>query len=74
MPWNPDVYRKFQNERSAPFDDLLKLINVRERMRVVDSAIVFISTLGRPTCRSVAFESWARITHDIEGDCRTRTF
>jgi trans-aconitate 2-methyltransferase len=36
MPWNPDQYHKFQNERSAPFDDLLKLVKRREGLRVVD--------------------------------------
>jgi trans-aconitate 2-methyltransferase len=36
MPWNPELYHKFQNERFAPFDDLLKLVSVREGMRVVD--------------------------------------
>jgi trans-aconitate 2-methyltransferase len=36
MPWNPDQYHKFQSERSAPFDDLLKLVDVRLRLKVVD--------------------------------------
>lgn len=36
MPWNPDLYDKFKSERFAPFDDLLKLINVRKGMRVID--------------------------------------
>jgi trans-aconitate 2-methyltransferase len=36
MPWNPDQYHKFQSERSAPFDDLLKLVEVRPRLKVVD--------------------------------------
>ena len=36
MPWNPDLYHKFQSERFAPFDDLLRLVNVHEGMRVVD--------------------------------------
>jgi trans-aconitate 2-methyltransferase len=36
MPWNPDQYHKFQSERSAPFDDLLKLVDVRPRLKVVD--------------------------------------
>lgn len=36
MPWNPDQYHKFSAERSAPFDDLLKLVHVRTGMRVVD--------------------------------------
>jgi trans-aconitate 2-methyltransferase len=36
MPWDPDVYHKFQSERAAPFDDLLRLVNVRENLRVID--------------------------------------
>ena len=36
MPWNPDQYHKFQAERSAPFDDLLRLIRVRDGLRVID--------------------------------------
>src|SRR5512137_210859 len=36
MPWNPDQYHKFQAERSAPFDDLLKLVAVRPGLRAVD--------------------------------------
>ena len=36
MPWNPDKYQQFKNQRSAPFFDLLKLVDVRPGMRVVD--------------------------------------
>lgn len=36
MPWNPDLYHKFQSERSLPFNDLLALIQVREGLEVVD--------------------------------------
>lgn len=36
MPWNPDQYHKFQSERAAPFDDLLKLVDLRPRLKVVD--------------------------------------
>lgn len=36
MPWHPDKYHQFQTQRSAPFDDLLKLVNVRPNLRVVD--------------------------------------
>ncbi|RPH55330.1 MAG: methyltransferase domain-containing protein [Chloroflexi bacterium] len=28
MTWNPDQYHKFQAQRSAPFDDLLKLVDL----------------------------------------------
>ncbi len=36
MPWNPDLYHKFQSERSAPFNDLLALVDVRPNLKVVD--------------------------------------
>jgi trans-aconitate 2-methyltransferase len=36
MPWNPDRYSQFQNERFAPFDDLIALVKIREGMSVVD--------------------------------------
>jgi trans-aconitate 2-methyltransferase len=36
MPWNPDVYHKFEKERSAPFDDLLALVSHRQGIEVVD--------------------------------------
>ena len=36
MPWNPDQYHKFQSERSAPFHDLLALVEARPRLKVID--------------------------------------
>lgn len=36
MPWNADQYHKFQSERSAPFYDLLALVEIRPHMKVVD--------------------------------------
>jgi trans-aconitate 2-methyltransferase len=36
MPWDPDRYHQFSKERSAPFDDLCALIQVRAGMRVID--------------------------------------
>ncbi|HAV76918.1 MAG TPA: trans-aconitate methyltransferase [Anaerolineae bacterium] len=36
MPWNPDLYQKFQAQRSAPFYDLLALVDVRPNLKVVD--------------------------------------
>ena len=36
MPWNPDQYHKFQSERAAPFYDLLALVAVRHKLKVVD--------------------------------------
>lgn len=36
MTWNPEQYHKFQSERFAPFDDLVKLVNVKPSMNVID--------------------------------------
>jgi trans-aconitate 2-methyltransferase len=36
MPWNPDLYQKFQSQRSAPFYDLLALVDVRANLKVID--------------------------------------
>src|SRR5919198_636143 len=36
MPWDPTQYHKFQAERSAPFFDLLSLVEIRPNLKVVD--------------------------------------
>jgi trans-aconitate 2-methyltransferase len=36
MPWNPTQYHKFQAQRSAPFYDLLALVEKRLHLKVVD--------------------------------------
>lgn len=36
MPWNPEQYHKFQSERSAPFYDLLKLVEIRPQIKTID--------------------------------------
>lgn len=36
MSWDPKQYHKFQAERSAPFFDLLSLVEVRPNLKVVD--------------------------------------
>ena len=36
MPWDPEQYQKFQSQRSAPFFDLLKLVEIRRDLKVVD--------------------------------------
>ncbi len=36
MPWDPNQYHKFQAERSAPFFDLLALVEIRPNLKVVD--------------------------------------
>jgi trans-aconitate 2-methyltransferase len=34
--WNPSQYERFRAERRQPFDDLVALVRVRPRMRVID--------------------------------------
>lgn len=36
MPWSPEQYHQFQNERFAPFEDLFSLVKVRPALRVID--------------------------------------
>src|SRR5262245_1476533 len=36
MPWDPNQYHKFQAQRSAPFYDLMALVEVRLNLKVVD--------------------------------------
>jgi len=36
MLWNPEQYHKFQSERSAPFFDLLKLVEIRPHIKAID--------------------------------------
>jgi trans-aconitate 2-methyltransferase len=36
MPWDPTQYHRFQAERSAPFFDLLALVDIRPNLKVVD--------------------------------------
>ena len=36
MPWNPEHYQKFKSQRSAPFFDLIKLVEIRPNIKVVD--------------------------------------
>jgi trans-aconitate 2-methyltransferase len=36
MPWDPKQYHKFQAERSAPFFDLLALVEKRPDLKIVD--------------------------------------
>ncbi|HTP66799.1 MAG TPA: methyltransferase domain-containing protein [Geobacteraceae bacterium] len=36
MPWDPEKYRKFRDERSAPFADLVALIDIRAGMSAID--------------------------------------
>jgi len=36
MPWDPNQYHKFQEQRAAPFHDLLALVEVRPNLEVVD--------------------------------------
>jgi trans-aconitate 2-methyltransferase len=36
MPWNPEIYNKFKDERFAPFYDLLKLVTAKQSIEVID--------------------------------------
>jgi trans-aconitate 2-methyltransferase len=36
MTWDPNQYHKFQEQRSAPFYDLLTLVEIRPNLRIVD--------------------------------------
>jgi len=36
MPWNPEKYHQFQTQRSAPYYDLLELVEVRPNLKIVD--------------------------------------
>ncbi|WP_419868079.1 methyltransferase domain-containing protein [Chryseobacterium sp. CT-SW4] len=36
MAWNPDVYNQFKDERSAPFFDLLQLVELKKGLSVID--------------------------------------
>ncbi|MEX0786291.1 MAG: methyltransferase domain-containing protein [Dehalococcoidia bacterium] len=36
MPWDPKRYEQFKAQRAAPFEDLLRLIRVRDGLRVID--------------------------------------
>jgi len=36
MPWDPVRYEQFKTERFAPFDDLVRLVQVRRGLRVID--------------------------------------
>lgn len=36
MPWNPEIYLKFREQRYQPFDDLLAMVRIRSGLRVID--------------------------------------
>jgi len=36
MPWNPETYDQFKTERSAPFFDLLNLVDSKPNLSVID--------------------------------------
>ena len=36
LSWNPELYHKFQNERFAPFQDLMNLVVVRQGISAID--------------------------------------
>jgi len=36
MPWDPERYEQFERERYAPFEDLIRLVKVRDGLRAID--------------------------------------
>jgi trans-aconitate 2-methyltransferase len=36
MPWNPEHYQKLKSQRSTPFFDLIKLVEIRPTIKVID--------------------------------------
>lgn len=58
MPWDPEQYEKFKNERFAPFDDLCRLIRVRPGMAAVDLGC----GTGELTARLAALLPDSRVT------------
>ncbi|MEH2321968.1 hypothetical protein [Nostoc sp.] len=34
--WNPELYERFESERSRPFYDLVDMIHRQENLRVLD--------------------------------------
>lgn len=36
MPWNAEQYHRFQSQRTTPFYDLLNLVEIRPRLKVID--------------------------------------
>lgn len=36
MPWDPDRYNQFYDERAAPFEDLFSMVKIRSGLNVVD--------------------------------------
>jgi trans-aconitate 2-methyltransferase len=58
MPWDPEQYEQFKQERFAPFDDLCRLIRVRPAMEVVDLGC----GTGELTARLAALLPASRVT------------
>lgn len=36
MPWDPDLFLRFKNERFAPFEDLIRMVHSRQGITAVD--------------------------------------
>jgi len=36
MPWDPERYEQFKKERFLPFEDLVRMVRVRDGLRVID--------------------------------------
>jgi trans-aconitate 2-methyltransferase len=36
MPWDPDLFLRFKNERFAPFEDLIRMVHPRQGIKAID--------------------------------------
>lgn len=84
MPWNPDVYDRFKDDRYAPFEDVLDLIAVRPGLRVLDLGcgtgeltarladhLPQSRVLGIDSSASMIARAWARVQPGLRFE-RTR--
>ncbi|HZV80599.1 MAG TPA: methyltransferase [Geobacteraceae bacterium] len=58
MPWDPETYQRFKEERAAPFADLCNLIRVRCGLEAIDLGC----GTGELTCRLAALLPGSRVT------------
>ena len=71
MPWDPIQYEKFQSERSAPFYDLMELVEVKERMNCIDlgcgtGQLTRVLADRLPSCKMLGIDSSSSMLEDSE--------